>query len=253
MKKWLMAGFLSVLFLVAGALWGYGLYLKNNEVDKVNTARQSLVENQENQRNKLLLELVDVTDVEKHPDPQERVERLEALGPLIGDSNSQYELALSIAYYEVAEDRLYQAQNLASHYTKETASDMNPLVMENFYSAIANYKKAKERIDTIKETEGDDDFNFHLQYARGNIYFRALAVLASNDEKMELFNQTALSWERALDFRSKDQDTQANLEFLKNNQSSLLAGATGDDLKKLKQMPKLSKPRYSINSHQGTF
>ncbi len=259
MKRLLLFGSISFLCLLVGALLSYKLYLEEKEVGEANAVREVEIRHQQSERQLLLSSIVEMSDVDKYPDPEKRIEGLEVLRPMVGDQDDpkvpsyirdQFELALAIAYYEAAEDRLYRAQTLAVAYSFNQ-SDMNPLVMENYLTAVEDYKMAKERIDGIKEIEGNNDFNFSLQYARGNIYFRVLSVIASNDEKREFFEQTALAWERALDFKEKDQDTQINLEILKQNQSNLLSGSTGNNVQKLKQIPKLTKPRYSIGSQPG--
>ncbi len=262
MKKFIVAGILSLLFLSVGLVWLYQLYSKEQKIEKANIAIQEFQQKKESQHEKLLSALADLSNVEKHPDPEERINTLEPLKVLTGDSNnpkepfqirSQLELALAIAYYETAEDRLYRTQSLLVLYGNLPSNDMNPLVMENYNSALENYKKAKEEIDKIKEIKGDDDFNFALQYARGNVYYRVLQILAEDDEKREFFEQTALAWERALDFRVKDQDAQINLELLKTNQQQLLMGATDSGLEKLRHIPNLTRPQHSIGLRPGEF
>jgi hypothetical protein len=260
-KKWPVTALVSLLCFIAGFFWMRHLDSRLDEVRAANTAHVASMMKQESKYERMRARLMALSNVEKYPDPQERIAKLQSLEALLVDApydfssffRPQLTLALAAAHYQAAEDYLYRAEGMAAVYVNVDTDEINPLVMENFSLAATNYGEAQKQIDKLKEIEGNADYNFHLQYTRGNIYYRLLQTLAGDEEKMEFFVQAALAWERALDFRTKDHDTQVNLEILQTNRFVLLSGATADDLEKLRRIPQLTKPRYSIGGQGGKF
>lgn len=148
------------------------------------------------------------------------------------------ELRFSQFHYSVAEAKIWRAKRLI-----ETMEEESPFIERYIEEAFEHYRVAKKKIDSLMADDEDDNFNFHLYYTRGNIYYRILMFLASKEEAVGIFNQTASSWKKALSFRKKDIYTEINLEILRKNQDKLIQGQgqgqkKGDKLKMLPLLPK---------------
>jgi len=118
----------------------------------------------------------------------------------------------------------------------------HPLTDEMLKKATDLYEEARKEADKL--TEGaDNDFNYSLNYLKGEIYYRYLELLADNDTAQELFNQTLGYYKIALRYKPGDIDTVVNVELLIKNQSSLLANANNPKAKR-KQMLNVRKAGF---------
>lgn len=115
----------------------------------------------------------------------------------------------------------------------------HPLTVEMLKKAVDFYERARKEADKLAEG-ADADFNFSLNYLKGEIYYRYLELLADNDTAQELFNQTLNYYKLALRYKPGDIDTVVNVELLIKNQSSLLANANNPQAKR-KQMLNVRK------------
>jgi hypothetical protein len=123
----------------------------------------------------------------------------------------------------------------------------HPLTVEMLKKATDFYERARKEADKLTES-ADADFNFGLNYLKGEIYYRYLEFLADNDTAQELFNQTLNYFKLALRHRPGDIDTVVNVELLIKNQSSLLANSNNPQAKR-KQM--LNVRKAGLGSGRG--
>lgn len=123
----------------------------------------------------------------------------------------------------------------------------HPLTVEMVKKAVDFYERARKEADKLTES-ADADFNFGLNYLKGEIYYRYLEFLADNDTAQELFNQTLNYFKLALRHRPGDIDTVVNVELLIKNQSSLLANSNNPQAKR-KQM--LNVRKAGLGSGKG--
>jgi hypothetical protein len=123
----------------------------------------------------------------------------------------------------------------------------HPLTVEMVKKAVDFYERARKEADKLTESV-DVDFNFGLNYLKGEIYYRHLELLADNDTAQELFNQTLNYYKLALRYKPGDIDTVVNVELLIKNQSNLLADANNPQVKR-KQM--LNVRKAGLGSGRG--
>jgi len=125
--------------------------------------------------------------------------------------------------------------------------ELHPLTLINFNKALGLYEKARKESEKLKDT-GSADFDYHLNYLKGEIYYRILEFMADPDSAQEIFNQTLTYYKYALRNRSSDINTIVNIELLIKNQSSLLANASSPQTKKKQS---LSGKKYGIGRSSG--
>ena len=125
--------------------------------------------------------------------------------------------------------------------------ELHPLTLVNLNKAIALYEKARKESEKLKET-GNPDFDYHMNYLKGEIYYRILEIMSDPDTAQELFNQTLTYYKYALRNRNSDINTIINIEILIKNQNNLLANANNPQARK-KQM--LSGKKYGIGRSSG--
>jgi len=90
--------------------------------------------------------------------------------------------------------------------------DLKPPVQAELDKAIKGWNDAKKYIDQTKEMD-DVNFNFSLNFLKGNIYFRLLQMADSNKAK-DYFDKCLTSYKDALKFRHRDVNTIINIELL---------------------------------------
>ena len=100
----------------------------------------------------------------------------------------------------------------------------HPLTIEALKKATDLYEEARKEIDKLTEND-DPEFNYGLNYLKGEIYYRFLEFLSDNDTVQELFNQALNYFKIALRYRPGDINTVVNIELLIKNQSQMLANA----------------------------
>lgn len=245
MKKTLLG--LLVLSLLLAVLGGWLIYQGKNQQTKINQRDQYQRLKADFQKK---LETADT--LAQLEELKKTVSRLEA-----GDrKNLEMILDLRIAeqYYLLAEEKIWRARQMVGLLDK-TDYFTHPFVNKYIDEGFDYYRKAKELIDALTEIEGDSDYNFRFYYARGNIYYRVLLFLASQDEAPEIFNQTALAWEAALRFKEKDVSTEINLELLNKKRQEL--GGLGDrsrgDRLQMLPLPPRQRPGIGGGQPHGNF
>lgn len=102
---------------------------------------------------------------------------------------------------------------------------LHPLVVKNLDAAFKNYREAKELCDRIQQQPDSNNFNFSLNYFKGEVYYRHTQFLSTPETAKELFDQTLVCWKHALRYKARDIDTVINIELLIKNQQQMLSGA----------------------------
>lgn len=125
--------------------------------------------------------------------------------------------------------------------------ELHPLTLINLNKATALYERARKEAEKLKDT-GNPDFDYHLNYIKGEIYYRILELMADADSAQEIFNQTLTYYKYALRSRNSDINTVVNIEILIKNQNSLLANANNPQARK-KQA--LSSKKYGVGRSTG--
>jgi hypothetical protein len=123
----------------------------------------------------------------------------------------------------------------------------HPLTLVNLEKAFALYDKARKESEKLKEGD-DNDFNFNINYLKGEIYYRILELMADQESAPELFNQTLSYFKFALRNRNNDVDTSVNVELLIKNQNSLMNNANSPQARK-KQM--LNSGKFGVGKTSG--
>lgn len=232
MKKLL---FLGVLVTLAGAgVVGYGMWAqqKQNEED--------LVRWQETQQVTRLNDFVDKFNGAKSKDDYRILEaglsklpkkHQDLMGP-------QIKLKLAVFDFEEAEDLLDRARGLQqsltvpqpppppaiTHYDHHGQPvhgqppappvKIHPAAMAMFEKAVPLYHNAKKEMDRLSEAKGDADYNFRLNYIKGEVYHRYTQLFATQETAKELFNQTVTYYKTALRYKPADINTVINIELL---------------------------------------
>lgn len=123
---------------------------------------------------------------------------------------------------------------------------LHPLTTVMLNKALGLYEKARKESEKLKDT-GDVDFNYHMNYLKGEIYYRVLEFLADQESAQEIFNQTLTYYKYALRNRGNDINTIVNIEILIKNQNGLV-GDVGNPQRK-KQM--LNSKKHGIGKSTG--
>lgn len=125
--------------------------------------------------------------------------------------------------------------------------ELHILTLANLNKAMVLYEKARKEAEKLKDI-GNPNFDYHMNYLKGEIYYRILELMADPDSAQELFNQTLTYYKYALRSRNRDVNTVVNIEILIKNQSSLLANANDPQARK-KQA--LSSKKYGVGRSTG--
>lgn len=174
--------------------------------------------------------------------------------------NKYYDLKVCTLKFQRAEGLLNRAREVQKELVKpkempyiretpgvvEEKEEIHPLALSLLKEAIELYKNCKEECDKLVENE-DIDFNFALNYLKGEIYFRNLELLATPETMKELFEQTIGSFKNALKAKPRDIDTIVNIELLLKNSEKLLAMMNRPSVR-LNQM---LKPRAGQGKYRG--
>jgi hypothetical protein len=108
------------------------------------------------------------------------------------------------------------------------------------------YELARKEVEKLKDTS-DNDFNYNVNYLKGEIYYRFLELIADQETSQEIFNQTVTYYKQALRYRPNDINTVVNIELLIKNQSNLVSTTPNQSRKK--QM--LTSKKFGINKSSG--
>lgn len=123
---------------------------------------------------------------------------------------------------------------------------LHPLTTVMLNKAFNLYEKARKESEKLKDIQ-DSDFNYHMNYLKGEIYYRILEFLADQESAPEIFNQTLTYYKYALRNRGNDINTIVNIEILIKNQDGLVGDAGNPQRKK--QM--LNSKKYGIGKSSG--
>jgi tetratricopeptide (TPR) repeat protein len=126
----------------------------------------------------------------------------------------------------------------------------HPLVVEALNDALKLYKESKDEIDLVGEIENSNDFNFVLNYTKGEIYFRATQFLSNEETAAEYFNQTVESFKKALKFNPRNINTEINIELLINKKDEMLQNANKPGHQRLRQLQQIQP---GTGNNQGVF
>jgi hypothetical protein len=91
---------------------------------------------------------------------------------------------------------------------------IHPAAQAALEKAEKLYISSKKQIDKLNDIAGDKDYNFSLNYTKGEIYHRHLMFLSTQENQQELFTQTAMHYKKALTYRPGDTNTIVNIELL---------------------------------------
>lgn len=123
---------------------------------------------------------------------------------------------------------------------------LHPLTIVNLNKATALYEQARKAVEKVKDS-GDADFDYHLNYLKGEIYYRILELIADQESAPELFNQALTYYKYALRNRNSDINTIVNIELMIKNQSGLMGN--GNPQARKKQL--LNSKKYGISKSSG--
>jgi len=193
----------------------------------INFVEQRKLEKEKLSKNKELLDRIwnadDVDDKDINELPADIKER----------ARSVKNLKNAVAIFEGAEDYLGRSSQLL----QASPSDKPHLLVKSYYDrSIDLYKKAKEIVDQLEEIEGDNNYNHCLHYTRGEVYYRVLQFIATDEEKIEVFRQTVEEFKKALIAKPRDIDTEINIEILRSNRDKMV-GTVVPAEQLLRQMP----------------
>lgn len=124
---------------------------------------------------------------------------------------------------------------------------LHPLTIVNLDKAIVLYEQARKGVEQLKDG-GNPNFNYHLNYLKGEIYYRVLEFMSDQESAPELFNQALTYYKYALRNRNSDINTIVNIELMIKNQSRLVSNA-GNPQARRKQM--LNSKKYGIGKSSG--
>ena len=126
----------------------------------------------------------------------------------------------------------------------------HPLVLEALNDAIKLYEESKDEIDLVGEIGNSNDFNFVLNYTKGEIYFRSTQFLSNKETAVEYFNQTVESFKKALKFNPRNINTEINIELLINKKDQMLQNANKPGHQRLRQLQQIQP---GMGNNQGVF
>lgn len=137
-----------------------------------------------------------------------------------------FDLRKATILFNKAEDFLKKASDLDVALPVSTPPNapkqLHPLTQEALDKALNLYEEARKIAD--KYSDGNDvEYNYKLDYLKGEIYFRYLEFLSTPETNAELFNQTVLNYKQALKNKPADIDTVINIEILIKNKNDLVS------------------------------
>ncbi len=132
--------------------------------------------------------------------------------------------------------------------SENQSRSINYLTQRSLDKAIGFWEKARKETELIKDDIGDDKFKFHLNYIKGEIYYRTLQFMSDKESSKEVFKQTVTYYRQALKYRPNDINTVVNIELLIKNESELGGGGADNQAKK-KQI--LNSKNYGLGSSSG--
>lgn len=227
MKK-LVAGMCIFVLGVVGYCYLFAKYTETVKTDKKTVfkvyAAQERTENVKKSINDVtsLAEIVKVEQSIKNLP----VSQQEKFQPYLG-------IKKAIILFIAAEDFLKKAAEIESAVSLDSSAQkpLNPFTLQMLQKAGELYEAARKEADRYNETP-DNTFNYNINYLKGEIYYRILQFMSTDENAQELFNQTLAYYKLALRYRPADINTVINIELLIKNQNSLLANAAGPNAKR---------------------
>lgn len=107
-------------------------------------------------------------------------------------------------------------------------------VLELLDKSMVLYNNSKREVDRLAEVKGDVDYNFRLNYVKGEVYHRYTQLFATQETARELFNQTVTYYKHALRYKPADTNTVINIELLIRDEQGMTGGAGQPDQQKSK-------------------
>lgn len=129
---------------------------------------------------------------------------------------------------------------------------LHPLVQENLDKTIRLYEECREMADRMgdfndsKVGDPNHEYNFCLNYLKGEIYYRHLELLSKPETVRDLMTQTITYFRNALEYKPGDLNTVINIEILIKNREQMMAIA--NDPGAQKQQALIQKMAGSGNS-----
>lgn len=172
--------------------------------------------------------------------------------------SSQIKLKLAILNFGEAEELLNRARGLQASLTvpppppekRQVGVDqmgqpvyvqdqapppkIHPAAMELLNKAIPLYNDSKKEVDRLGEVKGNADYNFRLNYVKGEVYHRYTQLFATQETARPLFNQTVTYYKNALKYKPADTDTVINIELLIRDEQGMAGGAGQPEQQKSK-------------------
>lgn len=243
MKKLIFLGSLLVLGSVAVAAYGFWAQEKQNVVDRVRW--------QESKDSEKYASLVTKFNGAKSKDEYLAVEKeLSALPKKHQEAlTPQIKLRMAMLNFAEAEDLLNRARALQASlsvpplppekrqvgvdnmgnpvFVQDQAPppEIHPMAMKLLEKAIPLYNDSKKEMDRLTEVKGDNDYNFRLNYVKGEVYHRYTQLFATQETAKELFNQTVTFYKQALRYKPADTNTVINIELLIRDEQGMGGGA----------------------------
>ena len=128
------------------------------------------------------------------------------------------DLRLAILTFQEAEKLLGEAGSM--HRTLgDDDGELHPMVNRLLNKSIRKYEESKRIVDNLGEMDDSDNYNFALNYVKGEIYFRHLQLLRTPETANALFKSTVNYFKFALRYKERDTNTVVNIELLIKKQS----------------------------------
>ncbi|MFH1759071.1 MAG: hypothetical protein ABH822_00735 [Patescibacteria group bacterium] len=248
----MMKNFLRFLLViaVAASLGGGWWLIEQDKVEKQQASVENEVDRYEKLVNQLYSQLSQANQLDNLQLIEQSIKQLKKEDER--ELRPQLDLAFAEYYFQEAEDNIFRARSIIEATGESAEKDgVNVIADQYINRAFDYYRQAKEKIDALPEIVGNDGYNFHLYYTKGNIYFRYLLLMAQREEALEIFNQTAQSWGTALRFKEKDLDTEMNLEMLNIKKQQALQNASHGQRQRVKLLPQ--QPNKSRGGNHGVI
>jgi tetratricopeptide (TPR) repeat protein len=151
-------------------------------------------------------------------------------------------------WFSEGESYLKKAVEIDTAVGGDDDKPIHPLTQKMLDQAFVYWEKARKEAEKMTGENEDNDFKFHLDYLKGEVYYRFLQYLSDRETAREMFNQCVTYYKHALRSRPGDINTVVNIELLIKNERDLAGG--GDDPKSRKKQM-LNSKKFGIGSSSG--
>jgi tetratricopeptide (TPR) repeat protein len=178
-----------------------------------------------------------------------KYKNFEALAIVDNRYKSYVDLKKVINEFREGQEILSKAVELQSSLTPDglNMEKFHPLVNKRIEEAMGFFEKSKIKSDQLDELAMDNEYNFVLNYTKGEIYYRYLQFFGSPETALELFNQTVTYYRNALTYKPRDIDTVVNIEILIKEKSKLLSQAANPGDRK----QQILSPKFGRGKNKG--